>query len=286
MAEWFRRQSKKIKTFDKRDTTEGSWLKCPQCQEVLYRDMLVENYFMCTACQHHFRIGSNEYIKLLFDDTYKEINPQILSTDPLSFVADKKYIDQLGVAKNKTGLNDAIVTAFGKIGGIEIVLSIMDFSFIGGSMGSVVGEKISKSIEYAHNNKLPLIIVTSSGGARMQEGVYSLMQMAKISAKLVKYSEGGGIYIVLLTDPTTGGVTASFAMLGDIILSEPNALIGFAGARVIKQTIGEELPDGFQRAEFLLSKGFIDNIVSRDKLKRTLVDIIDYFQNPTDKQYE
>ena len=278
MAEWFRRKSEKIKTLDKREIAEGMWLKCPQCQEVVYRKMLEENYFVCTSCSHHFRINSDNYIHLLIDQNqYEEIGEMISSVDPLNFEATKKYKDQLVKAQESTGNKDAVKSIVGSINGIRVVVAIMDFSFIGGSMGSVVGEKISLAIDRATKDRLPLLIITASGGARMQEGAYSLMQMAKISSMLANYSDKGGFYITLLTDPTTGGTTASFAMLGDIILAEPNALIGFAGARVIKQTIGEDLPEGFQRSEFLLEKGFIDSIVGRKDLKKTLSDLFTFF---------
>ena len=278
MEEWFRRKSKNIKTSDKKEIAEGMWLKCPQCQEVVYRKMLEENHFTCTKCSHHFRITINNYIQLLLDGAkYKEIAKNIESIDPLKFIATKKYSDQIISAQEKTGNKDAVKVLIGRVNGIKAVFAIMDFSFIGGSMGSVVGEKISQGIDRATNDQLPLVIITASGGARMQEGAYSLMQMAKISSKLARYSEKGGLYITILTDPTTGGTTASFAMLGDIILAEPNALIGFAGARVIKQTIGEELPEGFQRSEFLLRKGFVDHIVGRDKIKNVLSDLFLFF---------
>ena len=282
MAEWFRRQSAKIKTTDRREIAEGMWLKCPQCNEVLYRTMLEENYFICTNCSYHFRINCNDYIQLLIDnDQYEKIAKDVQSVDPLNFKATKHYTDQLQDAQELTGNKDAVATLKGRVNGIQTVLAIMDFSFIAGSMGSVVGEKISRSIDCATDEKLPLVIITASGGARMQEGAYSLMQMAKICSKLAQYSKKGGLYITVLTDPTTGGTTASFAMLGDIILAEPNALIGFAGARVIKQTIGEDLPEGFQRSEFLLEKGFIDKIISRNELKRTLSDIFNFFNMNT-----
>ena len=278
MAEWFRRKSEKIKTLDKKEIAEGMWLKCPQCQEVVYRKMLEENHYICTNCTHHFRITSNDYIQLLLDDgKYEEIAGDVQSVDPLNFQATKNYTDQIKAAQEKTGNKDAVKTLVGNINGTRAVLAIMDFSFIGGSMGSVVGEKISRAIDRAADDHLPLVIITASGGARMQEGAYSLMQMAKISSKLARYSGMGGLYITVLTDPTTGGTTASFAMLGDIILAEPNALIGFAGARVIKQTIGEDLPEGFQRSEFLLEKGFIDHIVGRHDLKNTLSDLFLFF---------
>jgi acetyl-CoA carboxylase carboxyl transferase subunit beta len=278
MTEWFRRKSEKIITFDKREIAEGMWLKCPGCSEVVYRKALQEQNYVCIGCSHHFRITSSDYINLLVDDIeYEEFCSNIVSVDPLEFIGTKKYSDQLIAAKEKTGSKDAVKTIVGKIGEIQTVLAIMDFSFIGGSMGSVVGEKITRAIDKARELKCPILIITASGGARMQEGAYSLMQMAKISAKLAQFSDEGGLYVTLLTDPTTGGTTASFAMLGDIILAEPNALIGFAGARVIKQTIGEDLPEGFQRAEFLLEKGFVDNIVDRSNLKSTLIKIFTFF---------
>ena len=278
MTEWFRRKSEKIKTLDKREIAEGMWLKCPGCSEVVYRKAMLEQNYVCISCSHHFRISSGDYINLLVDDAqFEEFCTNIVSIDPLEFVGTKKYADQLIVAKEKTGSKDAVRTIVGKIGGIKSVLAIMDFSFIGGSMGSVVGEKIAQAIDKARELKCPILIITASGGARMQEGAYSLMQMAKISAKLAQFSDEAGLYVTLLTDPTTGGTTASFAMLGDIILAEPNALIGFAGARVIKQTIGEDLPEGFQRAEFLLEKGFVDNIVDRSNLKSTLINIFTFF---------
>ena len=278
MTEWFRRKSEKIKTLDKREIAEGMWLKCPGCSEVVYRKAMLEQNYVCISCSHHFRISSGDYINLLVDDAqFEEFCTNIVSVDPLEFVGTKKYADQLVAAKEKTGSKDAVKTIVGKIGGIQSVLAIMDFSFIGGSMGSVVGEKIARAIDKARELKCPILIITASGGARMQEGAYSLMQMAKISAKLAQFSDEAGLYVTLLTDPTTGGTTASFAMLGDIILAEPNALIGFAGARVIKQTIGEDLPEGFQRAEFLLEKGFVDNIVDRSNLKSTLIKIFTFF---------
>ena len=282
MAEWFRRKSEKIKTLDKKEIAEGMWVKCPQCQEVVYRKMLEENHFICTSCTHHFRITSDNYIQLLMDNgRYEEIAGNVQSVDPLNFNAAKNYTDQIRTAQEKTGNKDAVKTIVGKINGLKAVLAIMDFTFIGGSMGSVVGEKISQAIDRAAKDMLPLVIITASGGARMQEGAYSLMQMAKISSKLARYSDMGGLYITVITDPTTGGTTASFAMLGDIILAEPNALIGFAGARVIKQTIGEDLPQGFQRSEFLLDKGFVDRIVSRNELKTTLSDLFNFFTKST-----
>ena len=245
---------------------------------MLYKNVLVENFYVCNDCQYHFRIKSTDYINLLIDNSdYDEFNANLYSSDPLNFCIPKKYTEQIENAKKKTNKNDAVITLEGKIFGESVVLGVMDFSFIGGSMGSVVGQKISDAIVRADNSSLPLIIVAASGGARMQEGVISLMQLAKISTKLAKFSNNGGLYIVILTDPTTGGISASFGMQGDIILAEPNALIGFAGPRVIKQTIGENLPEGFQKSEFLMKKGFLDNIVHRKDLKTTLNNLITLF---------
>tara|TARA_Y100000814_G_scaffold275106_1_gene234295 strand:- start:859 stop:1719 length:861 start_codon:yes stop_codon:yes gene_type:complete len=277
MVDWFRRESKNIKTVDKRDTREGSWIKCPKCKNMIFKTVLKENFFVCNQCSFHFRITSTEYINILIDSDYKEIGKNILSSNPLNFTNPKNYSDQIINAKEKTGKDDAVITLVGEMNNVKIVLSVMDFSFIGGSMGSVVGEKIGMGIDYARNHKLPFIIITASGGARMQEGVLSLMQLAKISTKLAQFSKKGGLFIPILTDPTTGGISASIAMQGDVILAEPNALIGFAGPRVIKQTIGEDLPEGFQKSEFLLSKGFLDNIVNRKELKSKLTLLIKLF---------
>ena len=271
MPDWFRRESDNIKTFDKRNTEEGLWIKCPKCRVVIYKTVLKENHFVCHECTFHFRIASEEYIDLLIDNNeYDEFSKNLISSDPLNFNAKKNYKEQIKENIKKTNKNDAIITLTGKLNSRLIVLGVMDFNFIAGSMGSVVGEKISQAIIKAESEELPLIIITSSGGARMQEGAYSLMQLAKISSKLSRFSKKGGLCIIIITDPTTGGITASIAMLGDIILAEPNALICFAGPRVIKQTIGQDLPEGFQKAEFLLEKGFIDKIVHRKNLKSTL----------------
>ena len=278
MTEWFRRKSQNIKTIDKKDTKEGMWIKCPSCGEVVYSNLLVRALNLCPSCSHHFNFSSLQYIDLLLDKedrTY--ISDNIFPSDPLEFSAFKKYSEQLTQAQKKTGINDAVIAMSGKLIGKEIVIVSLDFDFIGGSMGSVVGEVISQSIEYANKNKLPLLIISSSGGARMQEGAISLMQLAKTSSKMSKFSKNGGLFISLLTNPTMGGASASFSMQGDIIIAEPNALIGFAGQRVIKQTIGEDLPEGFQRSEFLLKKGFIDHIISRNKLKKSISDLIKFF---------
>ena len=271
MAEWFRRKSEKIKTINRREITDGTWLKCPKCHEYVYKKMLEKNKFMCNSCNHHFMISCEEYINILFNDSdiYEEIYQNIKSNDPLEFSAKKNYKDQIVEAQTKTGNNEAIVTVKGKIENLNVVICIMNFSFIGGSLGSAVGEKISRAIDTAIKSNSCLIIFTSSGGARMQEGAISLMQLAKVSTKLSKFSNLGGLYITVLTNPTTGGTTASFGMQGDIVLAEPEALIGFAGARVIKQTIGEDLPEDFQKSEFLLKNGFIDNIVNRDEIRNS-----------------
>ena len=278
MSDWFRRDSKNIKTFNKRDTKEGMWYSCPQCRVVIYKSVLQDNHFVCHECSFHFRITSDDYIKLLIDNNkYEEFAENIISSDPLNFNIQKDYKTQIKENIKKTNKNSAITTLTGYINNTKVVLGVMDFSFIGGSMGSVVGEKISQSIVKAEEENLPLIIITSSGGARMQEGAYSLMQLAKTSSKLARFSQNGGFYIVIIADPTTGGISASIAMLGDIILAEPNALICFAGPRVIKQTIGQDLPDGFQKSEFLLKKGFIDDIVHRKDLKNRLTLLMKLF---------
>jgi len=272
---WFKREKQKIKPIVKKGVPDGLWVKCPTCSEFLYKPELEKSLSVCRHCSHHFRIEPSIYHSLLLDSgSSKELFTNLQSEDVLQFKAVKKYKDQLVVAKKKTGQEDAINCFHGKIEERDVALGIMNFSFIGGSMGSVVGEKVARLIDYAHENNLPIILICASGGARMQEGAISLMQLAKTSSKLAQFSEGGGLYIPILTDPTTGGVTASYGMLGDIILAEPGALIGFAGPRVIKQTIGQDLPEGFQRTEFLKEKGFVDHIVTRDKMKATLYSLI------------
>ena len=273
---WFNRKDKNISTEEnKKDIPKGLWVKCPSCSEIQYKPELEKNFSVCRKCEHHFRVNPSLYSELLLDEgSVKKLFTNIQSSDPLAFEADKQYKEQLELAKSKTGQNDAINCFLGKINNNEIILSVMNFQFIGGSMGSVVGELVSRSISLASEKKIPLVLICASGGARMQESAYSLMQLAKTSSKMAKFQKDGGLYIPILTDPTTGGVTASFGMLGDIILAEPGALIGFAGPRVIKQTIGEDLPEGFQRAEFLKEKGFIDNIVSRSEMKEKLTKFI------------
>lgn len=246
--------------------------KCPLCKEIILRKELVQNLKVCPKCNYHFRLGAWERIKILVDvESFEEINEGLVSRNILDFPA---YQEKLNEARIKTGLNEAVVTGKGLIMNQATVICVMDSNFMMASMGTVVGEKISRAVEHALTERLPLIIFTASGGARMQEGIFSLMQMAKTAALIKKMDEAGLLYVTVLTDPTTGGVTASFASLGDIIIAEPNALIGFAGPRVIEQTIGQKLPDGFQRAEFLLEKGFIDMIVQRGKLKETLAELL------------
>jgi len=256
------------------------WTKCPGCNEIIHKKLLEQNLFTCFKCSYHFRIGSKEYFKLLLDDgSFKEMDKKLRSVDPLNFVDSKKYSTRLDETVRKTGLYEAVRTGSGTINKIPVVIACMDFGFIGGSMGSVVGEKIARAIDVALKQRSSLIIVSSSGGARMMEGALSLMQLAKTSAKLAQLSDAGVPYISVMTDPTTGGVTASFAMLGDVNVAEPAALIGFAGPRVIKQTIGKDLPKGFQRSEFLVEKGFVDLIVHRKEMKDQLTKILNLLLN-------
>ena len=265
---WFKRKSKGIQTptESKRDIPKGLWYKSPT-GKIVDTEELQENFYVSPEDDYHVRIGSKEYFEILFDNKFKEINSKLSSKDPLKFVDNKKYSDRLKEAKNKTNLRDAIRTAVGKSMGEDIVIACMDFSFIGGSMGSVVGEKIARAIDYSLKKRIPLIIISKSGGARMMEAALSLMQLAKTSAKLAQLAKEKIPYISLCTDPTTGGTTASFAMLGDINISEPGALIGFAGPRVVKDTTGKDLPEGFQKAEFVLDHGFLDFISHRKDLK-------------------
>jgi acetyl-CoA carboxylase carboxyl transferase subunit beta len=273
---WFKRSQENISSDgQKKDIPDGMWTKCSGCNEIIHKNELDKNLFTCPKCNFHFRIGSKEYFEILFDDgAYKEMNKKMRSVDPLKFTDTKSYASRVEATIKKTGLYDAVRTSEGLMNGIPVIIACMDFAFIGGSMGSVVGEKIARATEVALKKKQPLIIISSTGGARMMEGALSLMQMAKMSAKLAQLSDAGVPYISVLTDPTTGGVTASYAMLGDIHIAEPAALIGFAGPRVIKQTIGKDLPPGFQRSEFLLEKGFIDLVVHRKELKETITKVI------------
>lgn len=275
--EWFRKVKMGLKAQDKRPIPDGVWVKCDTCGDIIFKKELAQNFWVCSKCGFHFRIRSSDYVRILSDDgTFDEFHRTMTAVDPLKFKDSKKYNDRLKDAMKKTGLSEASRTGYGKIDGRPIVLGILAFDFLGGSMGSVVGEKIARATERALQEKIPLIIVSCSGGARMQEGALSLMQMAKTSARLAQLSEAGVPYISVLTHPTTGGVAASFAMLGDIIIAEPGALIGFAGPRVIEQTIGQELPEGFQRSEFLLEHGFIDVITSRKELKSTISTLVSH----------
>jgi acetyl-CoA carboxylase carboxyl transferase subunit beta len=279
---WFKRDKKGIftSTEDKLEAPDGIWDKCPSCKKPLHYQEQVDNLYICQYCNHHLRIGSKEYFEILFDENqFKELFPKLRSGDPLNFTDSKKYTDRLEESYKKTGLNDAIRSAHGKIEGQDLVIACMDFNFIGGSMGSVVGEKIARSIDYCIKNKIPFLMISKSGGARMMEAAFSLMQMAKTSAKLALLSKAKIPYISLLTDPTTGGVTASYAMLGDINIAEPGALIGFAGPRVIKETIKRDLPKGFQTSEFVLEHGFLDFIVDRKELKAKLASFIRMMAN-------
>lgn len=270
---WFKRNKAGIRTAtqDKKEAPDGMWDKCPSCKKPLLNIEQIENKYVCQYCGYHIRIGSAAYFSILFDDNqFTELFPNLTAGDPLNFVDSKPYHERLAESQVKTGLKDALRSAHGKLDGHEIVIACMDFNFIGGSMGSVVGEKIARSIDYCIEHKLPFMMISKSGGARMMEAAFSLMQMAKTSAKLALLSQAKLPYICLLTDPTTGGVTASYAMLGDINIAEPGALIGFAGPRVIKETIKKDLPKGFQTSEFVLEHGFLDFIVDRRELKQKI----------------
>ena len=266
---WFKRQPVTLDTSGEKNVrTEGLWVKCEQCRQIIWKKDLDENMSVCPKCGKHFRIDARTRLAQLLDDNqYETFDANLYSTDPLSFVDLKAYRNRLQAAQRDTQLKDAIINAFGKLDGRPVIISAMEYAFIGGSMGAVVGEVITRAIERAHDTRTPLIIVSASGGARMMEGVISLMQLAKISAALARLDGAKVPYISVLTDPTTGGVTASFAMLGDLNIAEPGALIGFAGPRVIEQTIRQKLPPGFQRAEFLLEHGFLDAVVPRKELK-------------------
>jgi acetyl-CoA carboxylase carboxyl transferase subunit beta len=273
---WFTRRKEGITTSTdkKKETPDGLWSKCPNCKDIVTTEEYKKNLFCCITCNYHGRIGSVDYFEILFDNNkFTELDADMVSEDPLSFEDSKKYTDRIKAMQQITGLKDAVRTAHGKLKGEVAVIAAMDFSFIGGSMGSVVGEKIARAIDYARKNKHPMIIISKSGGARMMEAGISLMQLAKTSAKLAQLSKAGLPYISLCTDPTFGGATASFSMLGDMNISEPNALIGFAGPRVVKETIGKDLPEGFQTAEFLKEHGFIDFIANRKDLKEKLAQL-------------
>lgn len=277
---WFRRITKGIQTDtkEKKEAPEGIWHKCPECKTTVTMSALQENLYVCPDCNFHNRINAQEYFELIFDEgQYKELFDTIAPKDFLHFVDVKPYADRLKSAQKSTGLKDAMTVGVGKVEGKDLVIACMNFNFIGGSMGSVVGEKIARGIDYSIKHKLPFMIISKSGGARMMESAFSLMQMAKTSAKLTQLAHARLPYISLMTDPTTGGVTASFAMLGDINIAEPKALIGFAGPRIIKETIKKDLPPGFQRSEFLQEHGFLDFVVDRKVLKRKLSDAMEWF---------
>lgn len=281
---WFKRKDSNIQTDKKKDMPEGVWVKVPATGDTIHRRELEENLWVDPISGYHFRIGSEEYFSILFDDgKFREIADDILPTDPLNFVDRKKYSDRLKETQKKSGLTDAARAGVGKMGGIDVVIACMDFGFIGGSMGSVVGERLGRAIDHAREKKFPLIIISQSGGARMMESVLSLMQMAKTSAKLAQLDREKIPYISLMTNPTTGGVTASYAMLGDINIAEPGSLIGFAGPRVIRQTIGRDLPEGFQTAEYLVEHGFLDFIVPRTKMKKKLTKLLSILKKKGDK---
>ena len=278
---WFSRSEQGIvtETKDKKEIKEGMWYKCPKCKVVITTEDHEENLNVCT-CGHHDRINSIRYFEILFDNNeYKELDANLSSADPLKFTDKKNYKDRLVATEKKTGLKDAMTSVTGKIGGYDIVIAAMNFEFIGGSMGAVVGEKIARAIDYSLEHKIPFMIISKSGGARMMEAAFALMQMAKTSAKLNQLSDAEIPYISLLLDPTTGGVTASYAMLGDVNIAEPGALIGFAGPRVIRDTVGHDLPEGFQRSEFVLEHGFLDYIVERKDLKEKLAQQLKMFAN-------
>ena len=279
---WFKRNKEGITTTtsEKKETPEGLWHKCPNCKTVFTQADFIKTNYVCDRCSYHERIGSEEYFQILFDKgDYTEIDANLTSGDPLNFEDTKKYTDRLAASQKRTGLKDAVRTGYGNVDGLDLVICCMDFAFVGGSLGSVMGEKMARGIDKAIELKAAFMIISKSGGARMMEAGYSLMQMAKVSGKLGQLSEHKLPYISFLTDPTTGGVTASFAMLGDINIAEPKALIGFAGPRVVKETIGRDLPEGFQTSEFVLEHGFLDYIVERSELKKTIALSLRLFKN-------
>ena len=279
---WFRKDKAPKEPREKRSKVpEGLWVKCENCREILYNKELARNFKICTKCGYHFRLSAHERLRMLFDDEkYVELETELRSVDALKFRDSKRYRDRLKQAEESIGGWDAMIVASGTMGGIPVFIGSMEFFFLGGSMGSVVGEKVTRAAERALAERRPLIIVSTSGGARMQEGILSLMQMAKTSAALARLRLAGVPYVSVLLHPTTGGVAASFAMLGDVILAEPRALIGFAGPRVIEQTIRQKLPEGFQRSEFLLEHGIIDCIVHRRELREKLIRLLDWFGAP------
>ena len=275
--EWFRKNKTGVAAQEKRNIPEGLWHKCQSCGEIVYSKKMEQHHWVCPSCSFHFRIPCRKYIALLLDDgALEESDTNLASADPLKFKDSKRYPDRIKAAGLKAGDTEGLITGIGAMGGITVSFAIMDFAYIGGSMGAVVGEKVARTIERAIEQRIPLVIVSCSGGARMQEGVLSLMQMAKTSGLLAALSEERIPFLSVLTNPTTGGVMASYAALGDVIIAEPKALLGFAGPRVIKQTIGQDLPEGFQSSEFQLEKGFIDCIVDRNDLRRTIISLLQY----------
>ncbi len=282
---WFTRPKPKTEgppeEGERRVRTEGLWVKCEGCRQIIWRKALEENLHVCPKCGFHFKIDAPTRLKLLFDGAWETFDAEMVSTDPLGFVDAKPYKERLAAMQQATGLKDALISAGGTLNGRPVYICVLELKFIGGSMGAVVGEKITRAIERALAHRIPLIIVSASGGARMQEGAVSLVQMAKISAALMRLDEARVPFISVLTDPTTGGVTASFAMLGDLNIAEPGALIGFAGPRVIEQTIRQKLPEGFQRSEFLLKNGMLDAVVPRPQMKRFISKALDFFCGPT-----
>jgi len=275
--EWFRKAKEGLISQRKKEIPNGIWVKCDSCAEIIYRKELDKNLWVCPKCDYHFRIKSRDYINLILDEgRLEEYDTNLAAGDPLEFKDSKKYSDRIKESQKKTGLNDAVVAGIGKIDAKEVSFAVMDFGFIGGSMGSVVGEKVARAIERSLERKIPLVIVSCSGGARMQEGILSLMQMAKTSALLAKLYDHDIPFISVLTNPTTAGVMASYASLGDVIIAEPKALLGFAGPRVIQQTIKQDLPPGFQSSEFFLEHGFLDIISHRSDLKKTISLILEY----------
>ena len=275
---WFRRESQELDTSGERKMrTEGLWVKCEQCRQIIWKKDLEDNFHVCPKCDKHFRIDTRTRLGYLFDDgKYVEEDGNLVTTDPLEFADLKSYMGRVKAAQKLTGRKDAIVNARGKIGGREVIVSAMEYGFIGGSMGAVVGETITRAVEKALRERVPLVVISSTGGARMMEGTISLMAMAKVSAALGRLDDAKVPYISVMADPTTGGVTASFAMLGDLNIAEPGALIGFAGPRVIEQTIRQKLPEGFQRSEFLVEKGFLDAVVHRRDMKSYLARALDW----------
>ncbi len=282
---WFKKEQKPLTGDSRTEIPEGVWIKCDGCNDIVYQKELDKNFMVCPACRHHFKYPAPRYVALLADvHSFEEKDVNLVSKDPLQFKDSKRYPDRVRMATEKSGLKDAVICGMARIDGRPVSLAVMDFSFIGGSMGSVVGEKIARAIERAIETPCPLVIVSCSGGARMQEGIYSLMQMAKTSALLAQLHDEGEPYISVLTHPTTAGVMASYASLGDVIVAEPRALLGFAGPRVIQQTIGQEMPEGFQSSEFFLEHGFLDRIVDRSQMRRTVSLLLEYLEPPARQQ--